>query len=95
MGTAKKNCWDHHGCHKESCAAHSETRLHGVHGGHNAGRSCWAVAGTRCGGKVQGDYAQKIGNCMKCDFYQSVAGEEGAMGLINGLRLLAMLQAPA
>jgi len=90
---AKQNCWEHLGCHKEACPAHGETRLHGVHGGHNSGRACWVVAGTRCGGKVQGDHAQKIGNCMKCDFYLMVAREEGVLGLVNGLRLLEMLQA--
>lgn len=91
----KMNCWEHFGCQKESCAAHDETRLHGVHGGHNAGRSCWVVAGTRCGGQVQGDHAQKIGNCMKCDFYLSVAREESATGLVNGLLLLSRLQGRA
>ena len=92
---AKKNCWEHLGCHKESCAAHSEARLHGVHGGHNAGRACWVIAGTRCGGKVQGTHAEKIGNCMKCDFYLMVAREESATGLVNGLRLLEMLRMQA
>ena len=94
MGSAKMNCWDHLGCQKEACTAHHETRLHGVHGGRNGGRACWVVAGTRCNGVVQGAYAQKIGNCMKCEFYQSVAREEGATGLVNGLRLLAMLETP-
>jgi hypothetical protein len=80
-------------CHKELCPAHSEKRLNGVHGGVNAGRACWVVAGTRCGGVVQGEFAQKIGNCMKCEFYLSVVKEEGAIGLTNGLRLQEMLVA--
>ena len=29
------------------------------------------VAGTLCGGKVQGTFALKLGNCQKCDFYKS------------------------
>jgi hypothetical protein len=88
----KKNCWEFMGCKKELCAAHSEKRLNGIHGGINAGRACWVVAGTRCGGQVQGDYAQKIGNCMKCDFYLDVAKEEGAPNLKNGAVLLDILQ---
>ncbi|MGO8782449.1 MAG: hypothetical protein ACLPRH_12610 [Syntrophobacteraceae bacterium] len=28
------------------------------------------MAGTLCGGKVQGSFAMKLANCMKCEFYQ-------------------------
>jgi len=90
---SKVNCWDHMKCHKEICPAHSERKLDGIHGGMNAGRSCWVVAGTRCAGIVQGEFAQKVGNCMKCDFYVMVSREEGALNLVNGLRLLEMLKA--
>jgi hypothetical protein len=89
---SKVNCWEHKGCHKELCPAHSEKRLDGIHGGTNAGRACWVVAGTRCEGVVQGEFAQKIGNCMRCDFYTMVSLEEGALNLMNGLRLLGMLK---
>ncbi len=34
------------------------------------GKACWRVAGTMCGGKVQGIFAEKFGNCKKCDFYE-------------------------
>lgn len=88
----KTNCWEHKGCKKEECPAHSEKRLDGTHGGINAGRACWVVAGTRCGGAVQGVYAQKVGNCMKCDFYELVAREE-KMNLRNGMVLLELLHA--
>lgn len=90
---SKGNCWEFKGCHKDICPAHSEKRLNGIHGGTNAGRACWVVAGTRCHGVVQGEFAQKIGNCMKCDFYEMVSREEGAINLVNGLRLLSMLEA--
>lgn len=91
---AKKNCWEVLACKKDGCPAHFERRLDGIHGGVNAGRSCWVVAGTRCGGKIQGSHAQKIGNCMKCEFYISVVQEEGAMNLKNGATLLGLLQGP-
>jgi hypothetical protein len=54
-----------------------ETRLHGVHGGTSAGRACWVIAGTQCGGREQGTFATKYHNCEKCDFYNRVKTEEG------------------
>ncbi len=36
------------------------------------GSICWTVAGTFCEGKVQGTFAQKYEDCVKCDFYQMV-----------------------
>jgi hypothetical protein len=84
----KLNCWEFKKCGREPggsrvhelgiCPATIETRAHGIHGGKNAGRVCWAVAGSMCGGKVQGTFAQKYGNCAKCDFFQKVKEEEGA-----------------
>ncbi|MCP4376369.1 MAG: methyl-accepting chemotaxis protein [bacterium] len=38
----------------------------------NHGQSCWSVAGTFCGGKVQGSAAQKIASCMGCEFYRNM-----------------------
>ena len=31
---------------------------------------CWEVAGTLCGGKAQGTFAQKLGDCSLCEVYQ-------------------------
>ena len=84
---AKINCWEFKKCERQEsgektedlgvCPASTETRLDGVHDGLNAGRSCWVVAGSMCGGKRQGSFAQKYENCQKCDFYQAVKQEEG------------------
>jgi two-component system NtrC family sensor kinase len=41
----------------------------------NFGRSCWAIAGTFCEGKVQGAFAQKCEDCRTCAFYQKVEKE--------------------
>lgn len=49
----------------------------GTNGGKNGGRACWAIAGTLCGGKVQGFYAPKTANCMQCEFFGNVSTEEG------------------
>jgi len=59
------------------CPASRERRLDRVHGGINSGRACWLVAGTYCGGTVQGSYARKLLACKRCDFYKKVHGEEG------------------
>lgn len=99
---AKLNCWEvmkcHHATHSpDGCPAFTgkgtATKLDGVHGGRNAGRACWVIAGTRCAGKVQGEFALKANNCMQCQFYRQVAAEERASGLKNGMVLLEMLKA--
>lgn len=87
---AKQNCWDYMKCGREEggakaqdlgvCPAYKEKRLHGVHDGDNAGRSCWVIAGTYCGSRVQGTFAEKKRNCLECDFYAVVSKEEGIAG---------------
>ena len=39
---------------------------------------CWLVAGTLCGGEVQGHFAQKLATCQDCDFCKQVHEEEGS-----------------
>ena len=82
----KTNCWEFKKCGREPgggkvaelgiCPASTETRLNGAHGGQNAGRACWVVAGSMCGGKIQGTFAEKYQNCKICDFYMKVYSEE-------------------
>jgi hypothetical protein len=84
--TAKVNCWEFKKCgrqpggHKEkelgTCPATVATDFNGAHGGSAAGRACWAVAGSLCGGKIQGTYAQKLNNCWRCEFMNLVKREE-------------------
>ena len=83
---AKLNCWEHKKCgrqpggHKAQelgiCPVTTYKELDGAHEGRNAGRACWAIAGSLCGGKIQGTYAQKLHNCWRCDFMNSVKKEE-------------------
>ena len=82
----KLDCWQSRRCGREPgganadelgvCVATTESRVDGVNGGHNAGRVCWVVAGTLCGGEVQGSFAAKLANCRLCDFYMLVKQEE-------------------
>ncbi len=60
--TKKLQCWEFKKCGHEKdgkCPAITQ----------HAGRSCWLVAGTLCGGKATGVFAQKIGDCTQCEFY--------------------------
>jgi len=100
---AKKNCWEFKKCGREPGGANAEKmgtcptaldeRLHGVHGGRNAGRACWVVAGTLCDGEVQGTFASKYGYCEKCDFYLLVQKEEFPRFVLCS-SLLTMLRGP-
>ena len=81
------NCWQVKNCGREPggakvqelgvCPAAEEKSVHQVNGGQNGGRICWALAGTLCGGKVQGSFVQKAGNCVTCEFYLQVRREQG------------------
>ncbi|HTF99236.1 MAG TPA: hypothetical protein VK654_01455 [Nitrospirota bacterium] len=87
-GSLKKklNCWEHKKCGRQPGGQRAEELgicpvtvccdLNGTHEGQNAGRACWAIAGSLCGGKIQGTYAQKLHNCWTCDFMKSVKVEE-------------------
>ncbi len=87
----KLNCWEHKKCgrqpggHKAAelgvCPSAIASDLNGAHGGMNAGRACWVVAGSLCGGKIQGTYAKKLLNCWRCDFMNKVKQEEEPMQL--------------
>lgn len=84
---SKQNCWEFKKCGRQPggekaaelgvCSAASDSSRNSTHGGKNAGRACWVVAGTLCGGKVQGTFATKVGNCMACEFYKAVKNDEG------------------
>jgi len=87
MTEKKLNCWEYMKCGRGPkgaktrqlgvCPAASDKRLDRIHGGINSGRACWVVAGTFCGGTVQGSFARKQVACKRCDFYNKVQSEEG------------------
>ncbi len=81
-----KNCWEFKQCGREvggtraqelgACPAALDNRLNGIHGGKNAGRACWVIAGTFCDGRPQGTFVSKYSSCIECDFYGTVLEEE-------------------
>lgn len=88
----RQNCWEFKKCGREPggarvselgiCPAATDTSSDGLNGGKNAGRICWAVTGTFCGGKVQGTFALKQISCLACDFFKKAKEEEGATFLL-------------
>jgi diguanylate cyclase (GGDEF)-like protein len=52
-------CWEVKNCKSTECPSYKSENLR-----------CWQVAGTFCGGKVQGVFAQKYGDCRTCSVYQ-------------------------
>ncbi|RJQ42832.1 MAG: GGDEF domain-containing protein, partial [Gaiellales bacterium] len=60
QGDEVPTCWEVKDCKSTDCPAY----------GHEHVR-CWLLAGTFCRGEVQGEFAQKLGDCIRCDVYQS------------------------
>ncbi|MBT8371025.1 MAG: protein kinase [Deltaproteobacteria bacterium] len=91
MAPKKINCWQYMKCGREPggkkasrlgvCPAAADISFDGINDGKNAGRFCWAVAGTFCGGTVQGSFAEKRESCLTCDFFNKVRSEEGSANL--------------
>jgi hypothetical protein len=85
---SKLNCWEIKKCGREPggsktfehevCPATSKASCNGINNGTNGGRICWAIAGTLCGNKIQGDFTQKSVSCMSCDVFRQVKADEGA-----------------
>ncbi len=91
MAQRKINCWEFKNCGREPggakasglgvCPAAIDKSFNGINRGDNAGRFCWAVAGTFCGGSAQGTFAEKRESCLGCDFFNKVRTEEGSANL--------------
>jgi hypothetical protein len=64
------NCWEFKKCGRTPGGAKAlELGVCPVYKEH--GTHCAKIAGTLCGGKVQGTFATKLANCLQCDFYKS------------------------
>jgi eukaryotic-like serine/threonine-protein kinase len=76
------NCWEIMKCGREPggknvaefgvCPAAKDSSFDGINTGKNGGRICWAVAGTFCGGEIQGTFAEKRTSCIGCNFYKPI-----------------------
>ncbi len=63
-------CWEFMKCGRENGGA--KDKEFGVCPAYpDHGKNCVRVVGTLCHGKVQGSFAAKLHDCMRCDFYKS------------------------
>ncbi len=70
-------CWEFKKCGREAGGAKvPELGICPAYPDH--GTRCARIAGTFCGGKVQGSFAMKLANCMQCDFWKSPHYNAGA-----------------
>ncbi len=75
------NCWEIKKCGREGGGVKAgELGVCPAYPNH--GHSCAALDGTLCGGKVQGTFAEKLRNCINCNFYQS-EHYEGRQNLVS------------
>jgi PAS domain S-box-containing protein len=58
-------CWEMKNCDYKECPVYGKRNVR-----------CWQIAGTHCGGVVQGKFAKKFGDCKKCDVYQKATKEQ-------------------
>ncbi|MFQ5480468.1 MAG: response regulator [Thermodesulfobacteriota bacterium] len=54
-------CWKAKKCDEKSCPSYKQEE----------NLRCWEVAGTLCGGEVQGTSARKLKDCRKCDVFKA------------------------
>ncbi len=66
---ALPNCWEIQKCGREPGGAKVAELGACIASKEALGHSCWAVAGTLCGGAVHGTVAQKEVDCMHCPIY--------------------------
>ena len=82
-----KNCWEFMNCGREPggenseelgvCPAATDISHDELNSGKNAGRICWAVAGTFSGGETQGTFTGNQVTCKSCEFFKLVEREVG------------------
>ncbi len=53
------DCWDLKKCDYKDCPVYGRK-----------GVRCWQVAGTHCGGEIQGQFAKKYKDCKECEVYR-------------------------
>ncbi len=58
-------CWELKNCPYKECPVYGAK-----------GARCWQIAGTHCGGVVQGYFAKKFSDCKECDVYKEATQEQ-------------------
>jgi PAS domain S-box-containing protein len=53
-------CWEMKNCAYDECPVYGQRNVR-----------CWQVAGTHCGGEIQGQFAKKYSDCKECEVYRT------------------------
>jgi len=75
-----KNCWEILNCGRQKGGLKIRELGECIVSKERFGHSCWAIAGTLCGGVVQGTHAEKEKNCVLCDVYKLYNRQIGSEG---------------
>ena len=78
-------CWRVKECQSVACPCHTENT------GGSATR-CWQQVGTHCGGEIQGIFAQKLGQCERCEVYRLATRTPATELLESFHNLLSLVQ---
>ncbi len=65
----KLNCWEFLNCGRQEGGARASLGVCPAYAAH--GRKCAGVTGTMCTGRIHGSHAEKLLDCLRCDFYNS------------------------
>ena len=57
-------CWEIKNCHYKECPGYGKRNAR-----------CWQIAGTHCGGAIQGQFAKKYSDCKECTVYMKATQE--------------------
>ena len=76
------NCWEIKKCERQRDGKKAKKLGECIASKEGMGHSCWAVAGTLCGGIIQGTFAQKIGFCTSCEVYAMYNRSRGNWGKV-------------
>ena len=74
------NCWEIMKCGRQKGGKKVNELGECIASKEGMGHSCWAVAGTLCGGKIQGTTARKIRFCTSCKVYEIYNRSRGELG---------------
>ena len=75
-----KHCWEIKNCQREKGGSKINELGECVASKEALGHSCWMIAGTLCGGIVQGSSAHKEHNCIQCEVYKLYHRQIGSKG---------------
>jgi hypothetical protein len=74
------NCWEINKCERQRGGKKVNYLGECITSKEQMGHSCWAIAGTLCGSKVQCTAVQKVGFCTSCKVYEIYNRSTGELG---------------